>query len=254
MTNASNEQDSSSTPPMVGRALLRHVAGGPLLPDLLAERVAPQEGDERRAERDGEDHGEHTGGEHQLHGRSASTTASSPIERLPLTSTASPGSTSAGSASTASSDRGEPVAAVRLRERADRDHVIDAQRLQVPGEQAVVLLGAVADLGHVAQNGDGAAAVCDVGQVPGSSPHRGRVGVVAVGDQQAAARQLQRLAAPARELHRGRSPGSLAQRQTRGVVRRDGRCQVERVVMRGEVHRQCDGSTMEGDFRLSVGQ
>ena len=39
---------------------------------------------------------DHAGGQHLLHAASASTTASSPIERLALTSTASPGRSTSG--------------------------------------------------------------------------------------------------------------------------------------------------------------
>ena len=46
-----------------------------------------------------EQHRDHAGQQHQLHGAIASTTASRPIERLALTSTASPGRIRSGSAS-----------------------------------------------------------------------------------------------------------------------------------------------------------
>ena len=74
-----------------GCALLGHVAGGTLLADLLAERVAAYEGDERGSRRDREQHRDHAREQHQLHGAIASTASSSPTDRLALTSTASPG-------------------------------------------------------------------------------------------------------------------------------------------------------------------
>ena len=85
-----------------GGALLGHVARGPLLADLLAERVAAHEGDERGSRCDREQHRDHAREQHQLHGAIASTASSRPTDRLALTSTASPGWITSPSASRSS--------------------------------------------------------------------------------------------------------------------------------------------------------
>src|SRR5215203_2434135 len=78
------------------RALLEHVVLRPLLADVLAELIAPQELDELRAEQDRDEQGEdacdqHTG--QALTAASASATRSRPTEREALTRTQSPGRT-----------------------------------------------------------------------------------------------------------------------------------------------------------------
>src|SRR5262249_5739996 len=90
------------------RPLLRHVRSGPLLADLLAELLAPQELDEARPGDDREDAGHDAGDEDSGHAAtctlaSASAIRSRPSTRAPLSRTQSPGRSSARSTSSASS-------------------------------------------------------------------------------------------------------------------------------------------------------
>ena len=82
-----------------GRARLRQVMLGSLLADVLPEFVLAQEGDEARADQDRQDQRYERCDEDSAHGAatptSASATTSRPTEREPLTSTTSPGSSSA---------------------------------------------------------------------------------------------------------------------------------------------------------------
>ena len=91
------------------RPLLLDMPLRPLLADVLAELVPPQELDELRADDDRDDH--RHDGRNENPGQaatpaSASTTASSPIAREPLTSTQSPGSTTSRTAASPSSSVG----------------------------------------------------------------------------------------------------------------------------------------------------
>ena len=85
------------------RPLLRRMVLQALLADVLAELVLPQEADEGRPAQDRDDHRDECRYEdsgHQLSKFSATT--SSPTEREPLTSTASPGRSSSRSRAAAS--------------------------------------------------------------------------------------------------------------------------------------------------------
>src|SRR6185437_10838878 len=95
-----------------GCALLGGMPRGPVLADVLAELVPAQERDQRRPGDDPEQHRDDARGEDELHVR-ASTTASRPADLLPLTSTASPGSSTPGTpaaAAAASANHSPPYA------------------------------------------------------------------------------------------------------------------------------------------------
>src|SRR5215208_2744402 len=91
-SDAGGHQDQQTA--QHGRALLDHVVLRPLLADVLAELVAPQELDELRAEQDRDEQGDNACDQHTtqaLTAASASATRSRPTEREALTRTQSPG-------------------------------------------------------------------------------------------------------------------------------------------------------------------
>ena len=115
------------------------VSGRPLLADLLAELVPAQEGDERRAGDDPEKRRHHRRAEHQLHGSSASTSASRPDRAAALDEHHV---ARAGHARRGRGQRrlavGIPGTPVRARERPDGDHPIDAELADERADLVVV--------------------------------------------------------------------------------------------------------------------
>src|SRR5205085_3652565 len=80
------------------------------------------------------------------------------------------------------------------------------------------------------------------------SPHRDRVGVVAVVDQDAAARKGKLLPAPGREDDLARALPDLRERQAERAVRRERDERVVDVVLRGEVELDLDVVVAELDL------
>ena len=104
--NASDAASRIRIPPAVGVPRFATWRCGPFLADLLAELLAAEERDEARPGEDRDDAGDDAGDEDSAHAvtpASASATRSRPSARAPLTSTQSPGSSSARTSVSASS-------------------------------------------------------------------------------------------------------------------------------------------------------
>ena len=216
------------------RALLDDVPLGPLLADLLAELLSAEEVDEARSG-DDRDEARHDAGDedsgHAVTPASASATRSRPRTRAPLTSTQSPGLSSSRSSAIASSASATGAAAVDARALADRDEHVHADLVDGARDLAVRLVAVVAELGHLAEDGDAAAPVGEPTEVLERGAHRDRVRVPRVVDQQPAAGQRQLLVAPLGERHVD-ALGDLEPERTR---RREGDHRVGRKMLCAEV-------------------
>ena len=84
----------------------------------------------------------------------------------------------------------------------------------------MVPFGVLAELGHPAEYRDEAAAGAALCQVPERRLHRGRIGVVGVVDDEAAAGQRQFLSPPRRQQHRRGALGQALERQPERLIRR----------------------------------
>ena len=160
---------------------------------------------------------------------------SSATERDALTSTASPaGRASSGRRERSGGVRLPRVGPVAARELADREH-LDPELVRQLRDLAVMPLGVLAELGHAAEDREAPAARPPLGEVPQRRLHRGRVRVVGVVDDEAAAGERQLLAAPRRELHAPpHSPSSRSSGRSERVVGGQRGERVLRLVARGE--------------------
>ena len=132
-----------------------------------------------------------------------------PAEREPLSSTKSPGRSTRGSSSAAAARLGRPVPFAALgrrrvagRELADADHDVDAEPRAGAADLGVPARRVGAELGHVAEDGDRAGAAGALDERGQRALDRGRVGVVGVVHEHAAA---VRAPAPGRAAARARS-------------------------------------------------
>ena len=214
-----DDQPAHRRSPGLGVVLL-----GALLADVLAELLQPQVLDELRAQEDADQHRRHPGDQHLTPSAlrpsatssregSVSATSSRPAEREPLTSTASPrpssgASSSAASVGSATSWSGR-VVACRL---ADPDQQLDPGLTRVLADLAVVAGALRAQLGHLAEHRDPPPRDRQRAEVIERSPHRDRVGVVAVVHQHDPVAELEALAAEAREAYRRRPTRHLGRR------------------------------------------
>src|SRR5919197_949292 len=180
------------------RPLLGDVVFWPLLSDLLAVLLAPEVGDELRADEDRNQERDDACDQDSAQARtvaSASATTSRPTAREPLTSTQSPGSTTSSATAIAAgavARRGGLVA-----------------NLNVKGDRPR------AELCHVPEVRDPPPVSRALDEIGERRAHRDRVGVVRVVDQHTAARERELLASPAREL----DVHSLRPRQPQRVER-----------------------------------
>ena len=122
------------------------------------------------------------------------------------------------------------VGIVRAGLRADCDEQVDTDLLQCACDLAVALLGALAELGHVAEDRHGAPAAGELVEVLDRGAHRDRVRVPGVVDEQAAARELELLVAHAGEV----DVKLRRQLEAEHAGRRQCRKRVGRQVARGE--------------------
>ncbi len=124
---------------------------------------------------------------------------------------------------------GDPLAPVGTRELPDPEHDVDAELPDQLADLTVVVGRRRSELGHLSENGDLASGVR--GEMLERGSHRGRVRVVRVVDQQAAAGQRRLLAAPARELD---VDAALGQREPERLHREQGCDRVLSLVPRRE--------------------
>ena len=116
----------------------------------------------------------------------------------------------------------------------------------------MVPFGVLAELGHPAEDRDEATAGAALCQVPERRLHRGRVRVVGVVDDEAAARQRQLLSPPRRQQHCRGALGQALERQAESLVRRHRRERILRLVARRE--REPDAAAAEGDVCAVLAQ
>ena len=149
---------------------------------------------------------------------SLSATTSSPTAREPSTSTTSPGrrssrSASAASAAVATHRAGSPFGHVSLCERTDGDHLGNARSSAPPRDLALIRRSGRAELRHLAEHRDTPRIPARSARLCERRPHRERVRVVAVVDQQHVVGQRQLLlAAAARTRPGARRPRSRTER------------------------------------------
>ena len=203
--NGSSAQSRISRPPITGVPCLTTWPAGPSSRIVLAELVPAQELDELRADDDRDDHRDQAGDQDADHLRavrfaSAGAMPSSPTARDALTSTASPGRTSVAQPRRAplAASGTQRVGAVAARELADREHVDP----ELGGERRRPRGGSAARPRRARPCRRGrrpAAAARALARGGERGAHRGRVRVVGVVDDEAAAGERQLLAAPARD-------------------------------------------------------
>ena len=158
----SSAQASRNRPPIVGVPCLDMCPAGPSSRICCPSARRRTNAMNSRPDRDRQQHRDHARQQHQLHGAIASTTASRPIDRLPLTSTASPGAEQVGRArSSASSRVANQRAAVAAGQRPDRRSPARC-RARPPASPTCAVVSprpSGPELGHVAQHRDRPAAV-----------------------------------------------------------------------------------------------
>ena len=107
---------------------------------------------------------------------------------------------------------------------------------------------ATPELGHVAQDRDAAAGLGPRPEQGQRRPHRDRVRVVAVVDEDAAAREREFLAPPAREDDLARPPADVREREAERAVDREGDERVVDVMEALEVELDVDALVGEIDL------
>ena len=219
------------------------MARRPLLADLLADRLAPQPVDERGPDDDGDHHRDEPRDQDSDHARACFSISagmpSSPTARDALTRIASPGRGRRAISVDRVARRRRPVpvgvAARYARARlADRDDDLDPELVEERADLVVVAvaLGPSSAISpRIATRRRPSARSARSSE---RRAHRGRVRVVRVVDDEAAARELAHLAAPAARGDPRRALLRALERQTERVVRRQRREDVLGEVPLGE--------------------
>ena len=212
------------------RPLLDDVAGRALLADLLAHSGAPQPLDERRADHDGEHHRDEACDQDTDHAPARFSIdagmPSSPTARDAFTRIASPGLEQPGDAVEGVDVRNplRPGESCACRYGSASSPIAITSSIPSSSSErpdlVVVAPRVGAELGHLAEDRDPASVARPLDEVEQRGAHRGRVGVVGVVDDDAAAGQRQLLPAPAAEPDRGRRPPAPARAGARAPRRR----------------------------------
>ena len=244
---------SRTRPPIVGVPCLDMWPAGPSSRICCPNSFAAQKRDEGGPGEDAEQHRRHAGGQHVLHAVTASTTASSPIERLRLHEhgVARADARRGQRPSSASSSVGVPA---RRRSARLSGPTATIRRSRGRRPRRPTSRGSARpprpELGHVAEHGDGARGR--------PLPTRGRAAPrpSRPGSRCSSRRSRRRrpeAAGARRASARSRPRRALQQRHVdvdaQGVAGRDGSGEVHAVVALVEAHRHGQGSTAVDDLR-----